>query len=104
MDCVHECFFTGSLSGMRLQRAHELRVWQAYCYQVFFSDESSFSFGDMIAAFVLDAMPVNAVLKRALSNDIVAEHLESWSRVQFFIMDDQICYELRVIIIATVTP
>ena len=41
----------------------------------------------MIAAFVLDAMPVNIAFQSALLNDIVAEHPELWSRVQCRIMN-----------------
>ena len=48
-------------------------------------------------------MLLNAAFQSALSNDIVAEHRELWSEVQFRIMDDPICYELRVISIATGT-
>ena len=33
----------------------------------------------MMAAFVLDAMPVNAAFQSVLSNDIVAEYPELWS-------------------------
>ena len=50
----------------------------------------------MMAVFVLDAMPVNAAFQCALSNDIVTEHPELWSGMQFRIMDDPVCYELRV--------
>ena len=32
--------------------------------------------GTMMAAFVLDAIPVNAAFQSALSNDIVAKHTE----------------------------
>ena len=44
--------------------------------------------GTMMSTFVLDAMPVNAAFQSAISNDIVAEHLELWSGVRFCIMDD----------------
>ena len=54
-----------------------------------------------MATFVLDAMPVNAAFQRALSNGIMAERPELWSGVRFRIMDDPICYELSVILIAT---
>ena len=54
-----------------------------------------------MVAFVLDAIPVNAAYQNALSERIVAEHTELWSEVRFCIMDDPICYELRVISIAT---
>ena len=53
-----------------------------------------------MAALVLNAVPVNAAFQSALSNDIVAEHPELWSGVGFRIMDDRICYELMVILIA----
>ncbi|GFY28601.1 transposable element Tcb1 transposase [Trichonephila clavipes] len=59
--------------------------------------------GTLRAAFVLDAMPVNATFQSALSNDIVAEHSELWFGVRFRIMDDLIYYELRVISKATGT-
>ncbi|GFW84780.1 transposable element Tcb2 transposase [Trichonephila clavipes] len=51
--------------------------------------------GAMMATFVLDAMLVNVAFQSALSNDIGAYHQELWSGVQFRIMDDPICYELR---------
>ena len=57
----------------------------------------------MMVTFVLDAMLVNAALQSASSNYIVAEQPELWSRVGFPVMDDPICYELRVILIATGT-
>ncbi|GFU91862.1 transposable element Tcb2 transposase [Trichonephila clavipes] len=57
---------------LRLQWAHEQRTWQGDWHQVVFSDESRFNFGTMMAAFVLDAMPVNAAFQSALLNDIVA--------------------------------
>ena len=59
--------------------------------------------GTIMAALVLNAVPVNAAFQSALSNDIVAEHPELWSGVGFRIMDDPICYELRVNSIATGT-
>ena len=37
----------------------------------------------MLAAFVLDAMPVKVAFQCALSNDIVAEHPELWSGRDF---------------------
>ncbi|GFV71218.1 uncharacterized protein TNCV_2429651 [Trichonephila clavipes] len=49
-------------------------------------------------------MPVNAAFQSALSNDIVTYHPELWFRVKFGIMDDPICYKLRVISTATGTP
>ena len=55
----------------------------------------------MIIAFVLDAMPVNTAFQSALLNDIVTEHPELWSGVQFRIVDNPICYELRAISITT---
>ena len=57
--------------------------------------------GTMMAAFVLNVMPVNAAFQSALSNDIVAEHSELWSGVRLRIMDDPICNELRIISIST---
>ena len=44
--------------------------------------------------------PVNTTFKSALSKDIVAEHPEIWFRVRFHIIDDPICYELKVFSIA----
>ena len=52
-----------------------------------------------MAAFVLDAMPVDAASQSALSNNIVTEHQELWSGVQFYVMDGPICCELRIILI-----
>ena len=54
-----------------------------------------------MAAFVLNAMPVNADFQSTLSNYIVAKHPELWSSARFRIMDDPICYVLRAISIAT---
>ena len=59
------------------------------------------SLDSVMAAFDLDVMPVNAAFQNALLNDIVDKHPELWSRVRFRIMDDPICYELRVIWKAT---
>ena len=50
--------------------AHEHRTRQADLDQVVFSDESHFNLWGHDAAFVLDAMPVNAAFQSALSNDI----------------------------------
>ncbi|GFS95172.1 uncharacterized protein TNCV_2705181 [Trichonephila clavipes] len=58
--------------------------------------------GTMMAAFILDAMQVNADFQSALSNDIVAYPPELCFGVGFRIMNDPICYELRVISIAIV--
>ena len=41
--------------------------------------------GTMMTAFVLDAMPVNSAFQRALSKDIVAEHLEFWYGLRFLV-------------------
>ena len=57
--------------------------------------------GTMMAAFVLNVMSVNAAFHSVLLNDIVAECPELWSGLRFHIMDYPICYELRVISIAT---
>ena len=54
----------------------------------------------MMAAFVLDAVPVNVIFQSASSNDIVVEHPGLESGVRFRIMDNPICYESRVISIA----
>ncbi|PRD25495.1 UNVERIFIED_CONTAM: zwilch [Trichonephila clavipes] len=54
-----------------------------------------------MAAFMLDAMPLNVAFQSALLNDIVASHLELWFEVRFRIMDNPIFYELRIISIAT---
>ena len=54
-----------------------------------------------MAAFVLDVMPVNTPFQSVLSNDIVAEHLKLWCGVLFRMMNDPICFELRVISIST---
>ena len=53
--------------------------------------------GTLMAAFVLDAIPVDAAFQSALLNDTVAEHPELWFGVRFRIMDNLICYELNVI-------
>ena len=45
----------------------------------------------IIAAFVLDAMLFNTAFQSALSIDIMAEHPELWSEVQFRITADLIC-------------
>ena len=57
----------------------------------------------MMAAFVLDAVPVNVIFQSASSNDIVVEHPGLESGVRFRIMDNRICNELRVISITTGT-
>ena len=57
----------------------------------------------MMAAFVLDAMPVNATCRSTSSNVIVDEHPELWPGVRLRIMDDLSCYELWVILTATGT-
>ena len=57
----------------------------------------------MMAAFVLDSMPLNAAFQSTLSNDIVAEHSQLRFGVRFQIMDDPIYYELSVILITTGT-
>ncbi|GFV57230.1 transposable element Tcb1 transposase [Trichonephila clavipes] len=57
----------------------------------------------MIAAFVLNAMPVYAAFQSLLPNDIVAQHPELWFGVQFRIKDDPICYKFRAISMATGT-
>ncbi|GFW54704.1 HTH_Tnp_Tc3_2 domain-containing protein [Trichonephila clavipes] len=59
--------------------------------------------GTMVTAFVLDAILVNTAFQSALSNDIGDQHPELWLGVRFRIMDNPICYELRVILVATST-
>ena len=54
--------------------------------------------GTMMAKFMLDIMLVNTAFQNVLSN---SKHPELWSGVKFCIMDDRICYELRVISLAT---
>ena len=44
----------------------------------------------MMAAFVLDAVPVNVIFQSASSNDIVVEHPGLESGVRFRIMDNPI--------------
>ena len=56
-----------------------------------------------MAAIVLDAMPVNVAFQSALWNDKGAEHPEVWFGVRFRKVNDPICFELRVISIATDT-
>ena len=46
----------------------------------------------MMAAFVLDGMPVNATFQGVLSNNIVAEHPDLCSGMRFRIMYELICY------------
>ena len=57
-----------------------------------------------MTAFMLDAMLESAafqselvVITINLSSMLMAEHSMLYSRVQFRIVDDSICYELRVI-------
>lgn len=69
----------------------------------FFLTNPTLICGIMIAAFVLDAMPVNAIFRSALSNFIVDEHSELWSAAQFHIMDNRSSYEFRVIWTTTST-
>ncbi|PRD33858.1 UNVERIFIED_CONTAM: Transposable element Tcb2 transposase [Trichonephila clavipes] len=64
---LYRISLTANHRRLRLQWTHEHRAWQAYWHQVIFSDESRFN---LMAAFVLDAMPVNAAFQSALSNDI----------------------------------
>ena len=56
-----------------------------------------------MAQFVLHAIPVNDTFQSRLSNDIVAEQPELFSGVQFRIIEDPICYEVRMILISTDT-
>ena len=56
----------------------------------------------MIPSFVLDAILVKATFQTALLEDIVAEHPELWSGMQFRITDHPIFYEFTVISIAKV--
>ena len=44
----------------------------------------------MMAAFVLDTMPVNAAFRRVLSNGIVSEHPKLKSEARFRMMNDPI--------------
>ncbi|GFV98605.1 transposable element Tcb2 transposase [Trichonephila clavipes] len=44
---------------LRLQWAHEHKVWQADWHQVVFSDESCFNLGDYDGRIRIDAVPVN---------------------------------------------
>ena len=53
--------------------------------------------GTTVAAFGLDTIPVNAAFHSALSNNKVVNYQEIWSGMQFRIMGDPICYELRLI-------
>ena len=55
----------------------------------------------MMAAFHLEAMPVNAAFQSALSNDIAAVYPELCYRVRFRINNEPIFFEMRVISTAT---
>ncbi|GFV61168.1 transposable element Tcb2 transposase [Trichonephila clavipes] len=68
--------------------------------KLFFQMSHSLICATMMAAFLLDAMLMNATFQIALSNGIVTQHPELWFGMRFRIMDDTICYELRVISIA----
>ncbi|GFV51560.1 transposable element Tcb2 transposase [Trichonephila clavipes] len=57
---------------LHLQWAHEYRAWQAAGPKLSFQMNHASICGTMMAAFVPDAMPVNAAFKSALSNDILA--------------------------------
>ncbi|GFX59023.1 HTH_Tnp_Tc3_2 domain-containing protein [Trichonephila clavipes] len=57
---------------LRLQWAHEYRVWLTDCHQVAFQMNHASICGTSMATFVLDAMAGNAAFQSELSNDIVA--------------------------------
>ena len=66
--------------------AHSLEIWLAL--KLSFQMNNASICEIMMAAFVLNAMPVNTAFQSALLNDIVAEHSELWSGVRFRIMDN----------------
>ncbi|GFT60398.1 transposable element Tcb2 transposase [Trichonephila clavipes] len=69
---LYRISITANHRRLCLQWAHEHRAWKADWRQVVFSDEHASICGTMMAAFMLDAMPVNAAFQSALLNDLVA--------------------------------
>ncbi|GFX15964.1 uncharacterized protein TNCV_522711 [Trichonephila clavipes] len=65
-------------------------------------DESLFNLWNHDARIRVKRYAGERCFKRALSNDILAEHLELWFGVRFHLIDDPMFYELRIISIATV--
>ncbi|GFV17229.1 transposable element Tcb1 transposase [Trichonephila clavipes] len=94
-----------NLRWLCLQWAHEHRAWKADWYPVVFSDESRFNLRYHDGHIRVRRYAGERCLPEcvALSNDIVAKHLELRLGGRFRIMGDPICYELRVISIATGT-
>ena len=108
VDCLLRCLYTGSPSRQNIDCCvcnglmsiePDKLIGTKLPFQMYHAS----IWRTMMATFVLDAISVNDAFHNAISNDIVAEHLELWSGVRFCIMDDPVCYELRVISIATGT-
>ena len=95
--------FTANHRRLRLQWAPEHRAWQDDWYRVVFSDETRINLSDHDERVHVRHYAGQRCFQRTLSNDIVAEHPELWPEVQFRVMDDRICYKLRVISLATST-
>ena len=93
--------FAANHRSLRLQRAHEHRVWQVDWHNVVFSDESRYNLWDQDGFVFYRGCAGRRCLPDAISNNIVAELLEVWFGARFHIMDDPICHELRVISMAT---
>ncbi|GFX77947.1 transposable element Tcb1 transposase [Trichonephila clavipes] len=99
---IYRMLLTANHRLLRLQWVHEHRAWQADWHQVVFSDESRFNSWDHDGRFrVRRYAGERCFPKCVIERDLTPE---LWCRVLFRIMDDPICYELRVISIETGTP
>ncbi|PRD23606.1 UNVERIFIED_CONTAM: hypothetical protein NCL1_45926 [Trichonephila clavipes] len=83
---------TANHRRLRLQWAHEHRTWQADWHQVDHDGRIR------VRRYADERRILECIIERHGS-----QYPELWFGVQFRIMDDSICYELRVISVATVT-
>ncbi|GFV31561.1 transposable element Tcb2 transposase [Trichonephila clavipes] len=97
---LYRISFTANHRRLRLQRAHEHRVWQADWHQVIFSDESRFNLWNhdvrnRVKRYSGERCLTKCVIERhgGLTPEVMV-----WRR--FRIMDDPTGYELRVVSIA----
>ncbi|GFY18294.1 uncharacterized protein TNCV_2047001 [Trichonephila clavipes] len=77
VDCMQECLYAGSPSRQIIDSCvcnglMSTKPGKLISTKLFFQMNHASNFGNMMAVFVLDAMPVNAAFQSALSNDIVA--------------------------------
>ncbi|GFW88578.1 uncharacterized protein TNCV_828471 [Trichonephila clavipes] len=97
VDCMQGYLYTGSPSRQTIDSCVGNGVMNTepgglIGNKLFFLTNPALICGTTMAAFVLDAMPVNAPFQNTLSNVILDKHPDIWSEVRLRIIVDLSCY------------